>query len=83
MKNFFLTFSLALSVVLGSISIRHSVAGIGGSPLPKPPQSATLVALGIGGSPLPKPPQSAVGEAGIGGSPLPKPPQSAVDVANN
>ena len=52
MKNFFLAFLLALLVVLSSVTIRQSFAGIGGSPMPLPPTKA----LGIGGSPMPLPP---------------------------
>jgi len=55
MKNFFLAFLLAVLVVLSSVSIRASVAGIGGSPMPIPPKQS--VALGIGGSPMPMPPK--------------------------
>jgi hypothetical protein len=51
-KNYFLAFVLALLVVLSGLSVRRSVAGIGGSPAPIPPMSA----LGIGGSPAPIPP---------------------------
>lgn len=69
MKNLFLAFFLALLVVLTSVSMRQSVAGIGGSPIPKPPTQ--LVAAGIGGSPIPRPPTQLVG---IGGSPIPRPP---------
>jgi len=58
MKNFFLTFALALLVVLSGISIRKSVTGIGGSPIPPPPPSGSVIALGIGGSPIPPPPPS-------------------------
>ena len=54
MKNFFLTFLLALLVVLSSVSIRASVVGIGGTPMPRPPNQ--LVAAGIGGTPMPRPP---------------------------
>ena len=55
MKNFFLGFLLALLVVLSSASIRQSVVGIGGSPMPMPPKQ--MVAVGIGGSPMPMPPK--------------------------
>jgi hypothetical protein len=51
-KNFFLAFLLALLVVLSSVTIRQSVAGIGGAPAPLPPMKA----LGIGGAPAPLPP---------------------------
>ena len=57
MKNFFLTFSLALLVVFSAVSTRHSVTGIGGSPVPIPPNAGVRVTpLGIGGSPVPIPP---------------------------
>jgi len=55
MKNFFLAFLLALLVVLSSVSIRASVAGIGGTPMPRPPNK--VVAVGIGGTPMPPPPK--------------------------
>jgi hypothetical protein len=67
MKNYALTFLLAVLVVLTSIGLRQAVAGIGGSPIPLPPPGVT----GIGGSPIPLPPP---GVAGIGGSPIPLPP---------
>jgi len=51
MKNYLLTFLLALLVVLTSMSLRRSVAGIGTSPVPVPP-----TVLGIGTSPVPVPP---------------------------
>jgi hypothetical protein len=51
-KNYFLAFLLALLVVLSSVTIRQSVAGIGVSPVPLPPTKA----LGIGVSPVPLPP---------------------------
>ncbi len=72
MKNFFLAFLLALLVVLSSASIRQSVVGIGGSPMPMPPKQ--MVAVGIGGSPMPMPPKQMVA-VGIGGSPMPMPPK--------
>jgi hypothetical protein len=55
MKNLFLAFLLALLVVLSSVSIRASVVGIGGSPMPIPKGPNGVVALGIGGSPMPIP----------------------------
>jgi hypothetical protein len=67
MKNYLLAFMLALLVVLTSMSLRRSVAGIGGSPVPMPPN-----ATGIGGSPVPMPPNA----TGIGGSPVPMPPNA-------
>ena len=51
MKNYLLTFFLALLVVLTSMSLRRAVAGIGSSPVPVPP-----TVLGIGSSPVPVPP---------------------------
>ena len=75
MKNFFLTFSLAVLVVLAGVSVRKSVAGIGGSPMPHPPKGAVAV-MGIGGSPMPHPPKGAAAVMGIGGSPMPHPPAS-------
>jgi hypothetical protein len=53
MKNYLLAFLLALLVVLTGMSLRRSVAGIGGSPAPMPPN-----AVGIGGSPAPMPPNA-------------------------
>ncbi len=51
MKNYFLTFMLAVLVVLTAISLRHSVAGMAGSST-KAPMMAT------GGEPPPTlPPQ--------------------------
>jgi hypothetical protein len=65
MKNYILAFLLALLVVLSAVTLRRSVARIGGSPIPWPPN-----AVGIGGSPIPWPPNA----VGIGGSPIPWPP---------
>jgi len=67
MKNFLLAFLLALLVVLTGITLRRSVAGIGGSPVPLPPS-----AVSIGGSPVPLPPSA----ESIGGSPVPLPPSA-------
>jgi hypothetical protein len=50
-KNFFLAFVLALLVVVSSVSVRRSVAGIGTTPPPMPP-------MGIGTTPPPMPPMS-------------------------
>ena len=65
MRNFSLALLFALLVVLSSVCLRRSVAGIGGSPVPLPPG-----ATHIGGSPVPLPP----GAMHIGGSPVPLPP---------
>ena len=81
MKNHFIAFLLALLIVLSSVSLRRSVAGIGGSPIPLPPPEAQASnALGIGGSPIPLPPPEARTSKGlgIGGSPIPLPPPEAV-----
>jgi hypothetical protein len=51
MKNFSLALLLALLVVLSSVTLRRSVAGIGGAPVPLPPG-----AVHIGGAPVPLPP---------------------------
>ncbi len=67
MKNYFLALLLALLVVLGSVSVRQSVAGIGVSPMPLPPTKV----MGIGVSPMPLPPTKVMG---IGVSPMPLPP---------
>ena len=69
MKNYFLTFALAVLVVLTGVSLKQSMAAIGGSPIPNPPSLATA----IGGSPIPNPPATAA----IGGSPIPNPPVRA------
>ena len=61
MRNYFLAFLLALMVVLSSVSVRRSVAGIGGTPPPIPPPNY----LGIGGTPPPIPPPNYVGTGGI------------------
>lgn len=65
MKNYLLTFLLALLVVLTGMSLRRAAAGIGTSPVPVPP-----TAVGIGTSPVPVPPTA----LGIGTSPVPVPP---------
>ena len=65
MKNYFLTFLLAVSVVLASAGLRRSMAAIGSSPAPLPPLSSA-----IGSSPAPLPPLNAA----IGSSPAPLPP---------
>jgi hypothetical protein len=76
MKNYFLTFVLAVLVVLTGLTLRHSVASasqpsssaqnnmvaIGGTPMPPLPQA-------IGGTPMPPLPQA------IGGTPMPPLPQ--------
>jgi hypothetical protein len=67
MKNYFLTCALAVLVVLTGVSLKRSMAGIGGSPIPPVPPS-----LAIGGSPIPPVPPS----LGIGGSPIPPVPPS-------
>ncbi len=67
MKNYVLTFVLALLVVLSSVGLRRSVAAIGGSPAPLPPDYS------IGGSPAPLPP-----DYSIGGSPAPLPPDHSI-----
>ena len=65
MKNYLLAFLLALLVVLTSMSLRRSVAGIGTAPVPMPPN-----ATGIGTAPVPMPPNA----IGIGTAPVPMPP---------
>ncbi len=67
MKNYFLSFVLAVLVVLTGVSLKQSVAGIGGAPVPMPPN-----ATGIGGAPVPMPPNAAA----IGGAPVPMPPNA-------
>ena len=68
MRNFSLALLLALLVVLAGLTLRRSVAGIGGSPVPWPPSG-----VHIGGSPVPWPPSG----MHIGGSPVPWPPSGA------
>ncbi len=53
MKNQILTFSLALAVVLAAATVRRSVAAVGGSPVPVPPNVTS-----VGGSPVPVPPNA-------------------------
>lgn len=53
MKNYILSFLLALLVVMTSMSLRRSAAGIGTSPVPIPPN-----VMGIGTSPVPVPPNA-------------------------
>ncbi len=48
MKNYVLTFLLALLVVLTGMTLRRSVVGLAGAPVPLP-ASVT----GFGGSPMP------------------------------
>jgi hypothetical protein len=75
MKNYFLTFALAVSVVAAGVSLRQKVAGIGSSPVPPSAQSV----LGIGSSPVPPSAQNALG---IGSSPVPPSAQSqAVEIS--
>ena len=82
MKNYALTFLLALAVVLAAVTIRRSITAmsgsgfssgsmmaIGGSPVPMPPRPVS-----IGGSPVPMPPRP----VSIGGSPVPMPPRPAI-----
>jgi len=65
-KKYFLSFVLAVLVVLAGLSLRNTVAA-GTS------EGTTSVALAIGTSPIPKPPVGAT----IGTSPIPKPPVGA------
>ncbi len=53
MKNYVLTFVLALLVVLTGMTVRRSVVGYGGAPVPLPPS-----VTGYGGAPVPLPPAS-------------------------
>ena len=71
MKNYALTFLLAVLIVMTGTGLRRGFAGIGGSPVPMPPPRVA----GIGGSPVPMPPPRV---AGIGGSPVPMPPPNAL-----
>lgn len=68
MKNYVLTFLLAVLVVLTGATLRKSFAAIGGSPVPPFPKQAA-----IGGSPVPPFPKVAA----IGGSPVPPFPKEA------
>jgi hypothetical protein len=75
MKNSLLAFAFALLVVLSSSSIRQSVTGIGGTPIPIPPAKVQAAStLSIGGTPIPIPPAKETGAPGIGGTPIPIPP---------
>ena len=56
MKNYALTFLLAVLIVMTGTGLRRGFAGIGGSPVPMPPPNVT----GIGGSPVPMPPPNAL-----------------------
>ncbi|HXH49551.1 MAG TPA: hypothetical protein VNM47_09415 [Terriglobia bacterium] len=80
MRNYILTFVLALLVVAASVSLRRAITAnavdvnsatlvaIGPSPAPIPPRAT----LAIGPSPAPIPPR---GTAAIGPSPAPIPPR--------
>ena len=70
MKNYFLTFALAVLVVLTGVSLKQSVAAIGGAPVPPSPPSM----MAIGGAPVPPSPPSVMS---IGGAPVPPSPPSA------
>jgi hypothetical protein len=78
MKNYILTFLLAVLVVLASVSLRRAITAngvsatnagavlaIGPSPMPIPPSK-----VAIGPSPMPIPPS----KVAIGPSPMPIPP---------
>ena len=66
MKNYVLTFLLALLVVLAATTLRKNlVASIGGAPSPYAP-----VGMAIGGAPIPYPKNA---ERMIGGAPIPYP----------
>jgi len=80
MKNYVLTFVLAVLVVLASVSLRRAIApssvdvsstgtllAIGPSPAPLPPRVSA-----IGPSPAPLPPR----DSAIGPSPAPLPPRA-------
>ncbi len=70
MKNYILTFLLAVLVVLAATTLRKNlVASMGVAPSPYSP-----VGMAIGGSPIPFPPKNA--ERMIGGSPIPFPPKN-------
>lgn len=81
MRNYILTFVLAVLVVLASVSLRRAFAtnavdmssatlvAIGPSPAPIPPRSS----MAIGPSPAPIPPRSSMA---IGPSPAPIPPRA-------
>jgi len=70
MKNYFITFLLALLVVMTGVMLRRGIASIGGAPVPPIPKMA------IGGAPVPPIPKLA-----IGGAPVPPiPPRRAEQV---
>ncbi len=70
MKKYIFAFVLALLVVLTGMTLRRSMAAVGGSPIPWPPAQVAAV----GGSPIPWPPAQV---AAVGGSPIPWPPELA------
>jgi hypothetical protein len=76
MKNYFLTFALAVSVVTGGVSLRQGVAGIGSSPVP--PRAHSV--LGIGSSPVPPRAESMLG---IGSSPVPPRAESVLGIGSS
>ncbi len=67
MKKYIFAFLLALLVVLTGMTLRRSMAAVGGSPIPWPPARVAA----IGGAPIPWPPARV---AAIGGAPIPWPP---------
>jgi len=75
MKNFTLTFLLALLVVLTAICVRRTVAGTATAP----GESPTLVAIGTDPVPLP-PPHKLVG---IGTDPVPLPPPKKLAIGTD
>ena len=68
MKNYAVTFALALCVVLAALTLRQGLSAVAGS-------SDSWVATSIGASPVPAPTASPV--ASIGGAPVPLPPNAA------
>jgi hypothetical protein len=81
MRNYILTFVLAVLVVLASVSLRRAIAAnavdvsgatlvaIGPAPAPIPPRAS----LAIGPAPAPIPPRSSLA---IGPAPAPIPPRA-------
>jgi hypothetical protein len=73
MKNYFLTFVLSLLVVMASVSLRRSLAAIGG-----PTASWTSNVTSVGGAPAPPIPQAALITPAVGGAPAPPIPQAVL-----
>jgi hypothetical protein len=82
-KNYVLSFLLAVLVVLTGVTLKRSITGIGTDPVPIPPKVFAIgtdpvpippKAMGIGTDPVPIPPKA----MGIGTDPVPIPPKNRV-----